>query len=229
MHTLISTDLSEMAAQRRAVVFAVSRQVPGADPELATSCGLEQLYREIAVHGSVDRPVDYWHHAAIDAATEASATERPESGVTAVVPRRAPRQAGHRPDAPAGAELPPSIEPAAGRTADPSHRARRQLRRTWHQPVAEPTSATTAAPRPAVPDPPACRLTRGSMHDYIRHRLLPGRRRELENHLVDCALCTRAFTDVRESYWIQQAGAPVLRLGTVSLPGAGHGERTAAP
>jgi anti-sigma factor RsiW len=54
----------------------------------------------------------------------------------------------------------------------------------------------------------------------LRHRLLPGRRRELEDHLVDCAECTRAFTNVRESYWIQQAAAPALRLGTVSVPDA---------
>ncbi|MBE1877901.1 zf-HC2 domain-containing protein [Myceligenerans pegani] len=263
MHTLISTDLSELAAQRRAVVFAVSRQVPGADPELATSFGLEQLCREIAVHGAVDRPVDYWHHAAIDAATEASANEtsaatasatktsaagssaagssaagspaaetsaagaataelagtRPaatgpaDAAATAVVreeaPSTTPRPAVHTTPGAGRTELPPSIAPAAPTAGPPP--ATRRTRPASNRPA---PGFATVTPL----DPAACRITRGAMHDYIRHRLLPGRRRELEDHLVDCAACVRAFTDVRESYWLQQAAPPVVRLGTVSVP-----------
>ncbi|GAB3158240.1 hypothetical protein GCM10027059_02600 [Myceligenerans halotolerans] len=212
MHTLISTDLSELAAQRRAVVFAVSRQVPEADPELATSSGLEQLCREIAAHGVVDRPVDFWHHAAIDAATEASTTERTAPATTAVVREESPRPAARTAQGSARSELPPSIEPAA-RPAGLPATARRGQRPTGNRPVPGLASVTPL-------DPAGCRITRGAMHDYIRHRLLPGRRRELEDHLVDCAECARAFTDVRESYWLQQAAPPMLRLGTVSMPDA---------
>ncbi|MBL0886708.1 zf-HC2 domain-containing protein [Myceligenerans indicum] len=239
MHTLISTGLSEIAAQRRAVASAVSRQVPEADSELATSYGLEQLCRAIAVHGAVDRPVDYWHHAAIDAAAEASSTvmdapsdragtaaekapaadttDSPsatshDAGGSAVLSEPAPHRAEQPAETPAHADLPPSIEPPGGAITLP-HTARRRLRQTGRRPVPGHADANRS-----VADPVTCRITRGAMHDYIRHRLLPGRRRELEDHLVDCSECTRAFTDVRESYWIQQAAPPVLRLGTVSLP-----------
>ncbi|RPF23357.1 zf-HC2 domain-containing protein [Myceligenerans xiligouense] len=216
MHTLISTDLSELAAQRRAVVFAVSRQVPGADPELATSFGLEQLCREIAVHGTVDHPVDYWHNAAIDAATGASTAEpavgeQADATTTAVVHDESGSPGPARPGASGAArpELPPSIEPAGRATGSPAT-ARRRPRASANMPA--PGFASVTA------EPPACRVTRGAMHDYIRHRLLPSRRRELEDHLVSCAACVRAFTDVRESYWIQQAQPPMFRLGMVSVP-----------
>lgn len=245
MHTLISSGLSEMAAQRRAVVFAVSQEVPEADPELAASFGLEQLCREIAVHGPIDRPVDFWHDAAIDAATEGSAIEvadsrntDPRAGAgtrtrTTGSGTTVTQRVGVAP--PATATVPATSEhgahPEEHGEAAPTH-ARTQL-----PPSIEPTERTTGLPRsvrrrlPQSPNrlasvtalgPDVCRSTRGAMHDYIRHRLLPGRRRELEDHLVDCAACARAFTDIRESYWLQQAAPPVVQLGTVSLPDGPH-------
>lgn len=48
---------------------------------------------------------------------------------------------------------------------------------------------------------PECRTTRAAMHDYVKGRLTPGRRRRVEAHLDRCDPCTRAFTDVREVSW----------------------------
>ncbi|WP_460756394.1 sigma-70 family RNA polymerase sigma factor [Myceligenerans cantabricum] len=231
----------------------MSRRVPSADPELATSRGLERLCREIVVRGAVDRPVDYWHHAAIDAAAEPScppglgAGRAPEATRTVVVREQAPRPVERAaPDA-EGRELPPSITPTA-RTIDFDHlraamsrlpereqqilwdrhvndqpvgeiaenigvlpyAARRQLRRAENK-----LASGFADAHAKISEQAECRTTRSAMHDYIRHRLLPGRRRELEDHLIVCAECTRAFTDVRESYWMLRAAAPVLLLGTM--------------
>lgn len=226
MHTLISTDLSEWAAHRRAVVLAVSRQVPGADPELATSRGLEELCREVVIQGAVDRPVDYWHHAAVDAATEASTraartardmararTPRSDAPAPPAEPRAAgPRSAKDRPATDQPAEHRPGEGPTGGeRTAEAP--ARREL-----PPSIRPAARTVEVPRPDTAiDLAVCRTTRGAMHDYIGHRLLPGRRQELEDHLVDCAECTRAFVDIRESHWMLRAAAPVVLLGTLSV------------
>lgn len=208
LHTLISIDFGE-AAQRHAVVFAVSQQIPEADGELLAHSGLEQLCREIAVHG------------AKTPGRSSTDTTTPEPTTTAVVPE----DDAHAAEASGRPALPPSIEPAGGVIVLP-HTARRRLRQAGQRPVPGLAEALASAP-----DPAACRLTRGAMHDYIRHRLLPGRRRELEDHLVVCAECTRAFTDVRESYWIQQAAAPVapvIRLGTVSVPVPHASPRAAA-
>ena len=343
LHTLISTDLSEWAAHRRAVVLAVSRQVPGANPEFATSQGLARLCREIVVRGAVDHPVDFWHRAAVDAAvasvaptveldaapapvtvpapesvtapaakpgptpavtpadgpptggppvttpadgaslaapTEPAALAVPPVGTPPIAPGDAtPGDAAsddatpgsavpgdgaphHPTDRPSGREatsdtggpptLPPSIQPtrraidfehlntAMERLPDRDRRllwerhvhdrpveqiaedvgvlpyaARRRLRRAENV-----LAAGFAEAHASASDRDECRTTRGAMHDYIRHRLLPGRRQDLEDHLVECPECTRAFADVRESYWMLRAAAPVLLLGTVSVPGA---------
>ncbi|MGW2091449.1 zf-HC2 domain-containing protein [Promicromonospora sukumoe] len=53
--------------------------------------------------------------------------------------------------------------------------------------------------------PPECRTTRASIHDYLSGRLLPHRRRRLENHLDGCAGCIRAFIDVRQVAWNRRA------------------------
>ncbi len=63
---------------------------------------------------------------------------------------------------------------------------------------------------PATPgardgSPPECRSTRASIHDYLSGRLLPHRRRRLENHLDGCAECIRAFIDVRQVAWTRRA------------------------
>lgn len=226
MHTLISSDPGEIAAQRRAVAFAVSRHVPGDDPELATHHGLERLFCELAISGDVERPVNYWHNAEIDAGTGASAaeattTELPGVSTTAVAPTTASQPSGETTETPVRPELPPSIAPAGDSAGLPQ--ATRRSRRARYE-----TVPSFVERRTAVPDPAVCRSTRGAMHDYIRHRLLPCRRRELEDHLVDCTECVRAFTDVRESYWLQQAAAPVIRLGTVSVTSTPAMARSAA-
>ncbi|GAA1864306.1 zf-HC2 domain-containing protein [Myceligenerans crystallogenes] len=203
LQTRASTDLSEWAAHRRAVIFAVARQVPAADPVLATRRGLEQLCHEIAVHGVVDRPVDYWHHASVDVA-RASVEAPLGAPMTAVEHRRAGQPvlvAAPSAEAAAPLEMPPSIRPA--------------------RPVgAAGRGPARGAAEVPVSDAAECRTTRGAIHDYIRNRLLPSRRKELENHLIDCAECTRAFVDVRESFWLLRAASPVLVVGTLRAPGA---------
>jgi hypothetical protein len=59
------------------------------------------------------------------------------------------------------------------------------------------------------------------MHDFVRNRLLPGRRQKVEDHMVQCSGCTRAFVDVRESYWMLRAAAPVLLLGAATTAETG--------
>lgn len=51
------------------------------------------------------------------------------------------------------------------------------------------------------PAPAECDATRTALADYLRHRLLPGRRRRLEDHVVGCVACMRVFVDVRETAW----------------------------
>lgn len=51
----------------------------------------------------------------------------------------------------------------------------------------------------------ACHETRTTMRDYLRNRVLPGRRRRIEDHLVGCATCIREYVDLRQSYWTAEA------------------------
>ncbi|GAA1852678.1 zf-HC2 domain-containing protein [Myceligenerans crystallogenes] len=51
-----------------------------------------------------------------------------------------------------------------------------------------------------------CPETRAAMRDYLRNRMLPGRRRRMEDHLVGCAGCIREYVDLRQSRW---TAAPV--------------------
>lgn len=46
-----------------------------------------------------------------------------------------------------------------------------------------------------------CLATRRALTDYLRYRLLPGRGRRLEDHVVGCVACMRVYVDVRESGW----------------------------
>ncbi|MFI8523913.1 zf-HC2 domain-containing protein [Promicromonospora sukumoe] len=66
-----------------------------------------------------------------------------------------------------------------------------------------PRDAARAVPRGG--SRPECRSTRASIHDYLSGRLLPHRRRRLENHLDGCAGCIRAFIDVRQVAWTRRA------------------------
>ncbi|WP_460702655.1 hypothetical protein [Myceligenerans halotolerans] len=51
-----------------------------------------------------------------------------------------------------------------------------------------------------------CPETRASMRKYLKHQMLPGRRRRLEDHLVGCSGCIREFVELRESHWMADAG-----------------------
>ncbi|WP_125778456.1 sigma factor-like helix-turn-helix DNA-binding protein [Antribacter gilvus] len=239
----LSTDLSEWAAHRRAVVFTVSRRVPGVDPELAASRGLEALCREIVAHGAVDEPVAFWSRAAVDAALamvkEAAAAPRfslpavlgtlpagPARTLTAPVARALDFERLQT----AMEKLPTQeqellwdrhvqgtpVERIASRVGVLPYAARRRLRRAENR-----LAAGFAEAHALSAEDQLCRSTRAAMHDYIRHRLLPRRQRRFEDHMTSCSGCTRAFVDVRESYWMLRAAAPVLLLGTAAASQAG--------
>lgn len=236
--SVTSADLSQWAAHRRAVVLTVSRRVPGVDPELAASRGLELLCVELIKRGDVHDPVTFWSTAAVDAALamaeEEPAPEAQADATTAPAPRaldlevlstameRLPvgeqqilwdHHVESRPVAAIADEI--GVLPYA---------ARRRLRRAENR-----LASSFAETHTGVADDAECRATRASMHDFVRHRLLPRRRQKVEDHMVQCAGCTRAFVDVRESYWMLRAAAPVLLLGaavaakssTVTTAGAG--------
>ncbi|MFD2794108.1 hypothetical protein ACFS27_11180 [Promicromonospora vindobonensis] len=226
--TVTSADLSQWAAHRRAVVFTVSRRVPGIDPELAASRGLELLCVELLKHGNVSDPVVFWSAAAVDVAL-AMAHEEPSPDdrtalrevVTAPI-RRAldfevltaamerlsagdqqllwDHHVGSRPVAAIADEI--GVLPYA---------AKRRLRRAENR-----LASSFAETHTGTADNLECESTRASMHDFVRNRLLPGRRQKVEDHMVQCAGCTRAFVDVRESYWMLRAAAPVLLLGAAT-------------
>ncbi|GAA4713402.1 hypothetical protein APR04_005368 [Promicromonospora umidemergens] len=225
--TVTSADLSQWAAHRRAVVFTVSRRVHGIDPELAASRGLELLCVELLKQGEVSDPVAFWTTAAVDVAL-AMAHEEPmpddqaaSEAITAPI-RRAldfevltaamerlsagdqqllwDHHVGSRPVAAIADEI--GVLPYA---------AKRRLRRAENR-----LASSFAETHTGTADDIECESTRASMHDFVRNRLLPGRRQKVEDHMVLCAGCTRAFVDVRESYWMLRAAAPVLLLGAVT-------------
>jgi hypothetical protein len=226
--TVTSADLSQWAAHRRAVVLMVSRRVPGIDPELAASRGLELLCVELIKHGGVSDPVVFWSAAALDVARE-MAHEDPlpadqaaqAEAITAPVRRaldfevlttameRLPagdqqllwdHHVGSRPVAAIADEI--GVLPYA---------AKRRLRRAENR-----LASSFAETHVDSADNVECESTRASMHDFVRNRLLPGRRQKVEDHMVQCPGCTRAFVDVRESYWMLRAAAPVLLLGAAT-------------
>lgn len=239
--TVTSADLSQWAAHRRAVVFTVSRRVPGIDPELAASRGLELLCVELIKRGDVTDPVTFWSTASVDAAL-AMAHEEPAPGeqtsrteaMTAPIRRALDFEvlstAMER--LPAGeqqilwdhhVESRP-VAAIADEIGVLPYAARRRLRRAENR-----LASSFADTHTGITDDAECKTTRASMHDFVRHRLLPRRRQKVEDHMVQCAGCTRAFVDVRESYWMLRAAAPVLLLGaataakTSTLAAAGAG------
>jgi hypothetical protein len=227
--TVTSADLSQWAAHRRAVVFTVSRRVPGIDPELAASRGLELLCVELIKHGNVADPVTFWSTAAVDAALEMaheepSPEEQTSQGEAMTAPvRRAldfevlstamerlpageqqilwDHHVGSRPVAAIADEI--GVLPYA---------AKRRLRRAESR-----LASSFAETHTGIADDAECKATRASMHDFVRNRLLPRRRQQVEDHMVQCAGCTRAFVDVRESFWMLRAAAPVLLLGAATV------------
>lgn len=229
--TVTSADLSLWAAHRRAVVFTVSRRVPGIDPELAASRGLELLCVELIKRGHVADPVAFWSNAAVDAAVEMAheepADEDPRAEVMTAPVRRAldfevlstamerlpageqqilwDHHVGSRPVAAIADEI--GVLPYA---------AKRRLRRAENR-----LADSLAETHTGAADGVECKATRASMHDFVRHRLLPRRRQKVEDHMVQCAGCTRAFVDVRESYWMLRAAAPVLLLGAATAAKTG--------
>ncbi|MFD6138237.1 hypothetical protein [Promicromonospora sp. NPDC060271] len=230
--TVTSADLSQWAAHRRAVVFTVSRRVPGIDPELAASRGLELLCVEL-MRGGVSDPVAFWSAAAVDAAREMahedpSADEQTARAEALSAPvRRAldfevlttamerlpagdqqllwDHHVGSRPVAAIADEI--GVLPYA---------AKRRLRRAENR-----LASSFAETHTGAADNAECESTRASMHDFVRNRLLPGRRQTVEDHMVQCPGCTRAFVDVRESYWMLRAAAPVLLLGAAAATETG--------
>ncbi|MFC4631902.1 hypothetical protein ACFO6V_26925 [Promicromonospora alba] len=231
--TVTSADLSQWAAHRRAVVFTVSRRVPGIDPELAASRGLELLCVELMRQGGISDPVAFWSAAAVDAAQE-MAHEEPSSdeqtsraeALSAPVRRaldfevlttameRLPagdqqllwdHHVASRPVAAIADEI--GVLPYA---------AKRRLRRAENR-----LASSFAETHTGAADNAECESTRASLHDFVRNRLLPGRRQKVEDHMVQCSGCTRAFVDVRESYWMLRAAAPVLLLGAAAVTETG--------
>lgn len=231
--TVTGADLSQWAAHRRAVVLTVSRRVPGVDPELAASRGLELLCLELLNHGDVSDPVAFWNAAAVDVALAMAHEESlPEDqavlgeAVTAPVPRALDfevltaamerlsagdqqllwdHHVGSRPVAAIADEI--GVLPYA---------AKRRLRRAENR-----LASSFAETHTGTADNVECESARASMHDFVRNRLLPRRRQRVEDHMVGCAGCTRAFVDVRESYWMLRAAAPVLLLGAATAAKAG--------
>ncbi|MEU4386100.1 hypothetical protein [Promicromonospora sp. NPDC023805] len=237
--TVTSADLSQWAAHRRAVVFTVSRRVPGIDPELAASRGLELLCVELMRQGGISDPVAFWSAAAVDAAQEMAHedpspdehTSRAEAlsapvrraldfEVLTTAMERLPagdqqllwdHHVGSRPVAAIADEI--GVLPYA---------AKRRLRRAENR-----LASSFAETHTGAADNAECESTRASMHDFVRNRLLPGRRQKVEDHMVQCSGCTRAFVDVRESYWMLRAAAPVLLLGAATAAETGTALATA--
>ncbi|MFI2361563.1 sigma-70 family RNA polymerase sigma factor [Promicromonospora sp. NPDC019610] len=230
--TVTSADLGLWAEHRRAVVFTVSRRVPGIDPELATSCGLELLCVELLKTRDLADPLAFWSAASIEVAQRMAREQEPAAegsdGAADVAP---PRHAldlevlnlamerlpageqqllwdhhvGSRPVAAIADEI--GVLPYA---------AKRRLRRAENR-LASTFAETHTGTAPDL----ECRATRAALHDFVRNRLLPRRRQQVEDHMVGCAGCTRAFVDVRESYWMLRAAAPVLLLGAGAAAGPG--------
>ena len=226
--TVTSADLSLWAAHRRAVVFTVSRRVPGVDPELAASCGLELLCVELLKRGDLADPLAFWSTAAVEVALRMTQEEEPVAGGPAGEPaalgpvrhaldfevlnlamERLPaseqqllwdHHVGSRPVSAIADEI--GVLPYA---------AKRRLRRAENR-----LASTIATAHAGTTADLECRSTRAALHDFVRNRLLPRRRQQVEDHMVGCSGCTRAFVDVRESYWMLRACAPVLLLGAAA-------------
>ncbi|MFD7309657.1 zf-HC2 domain-containing protein [Promicromonospora sp. NPDC059942] len=229
--TVTSADLGLWAAHRRAVVFTVSRRVPGIDPELATSCGLELLCVELLNTRDLADPLAFWSAASIEVAQRMAREQEPAAegsdAATAAPPRHAldlevlnlamerlpageqqllwDHHVGSRPVAAIAEEI--GVLPYA---------AKRRLRRAENR-----LASTFAETHAGTAADLECRATRAALHDFVRNRLLPRRRQQVEDHMVGCAGCTRAFVDVRESYWMLRAAAPVLLLGAGASAGPG--------
>lgn len=224
-------DLSQWVAHRRAVVLTVSRRVPGIDPEPAVSRGLELLCAQLREQGHVCDPLAFWSAAAVDAALrmaheQALPTDLPAGPAMVTAPVRRALDLELLSTAmdrlPAGEQRllwehhVESPSAAGGETGMLPRAAARRLRRAENR-----LAYSLAETHAAATDDRECRTTRASMHDLVRHRLLPRRRREVEDHMVRCAGCARAFTDVRESYWMLRAAAPALLLGAATAAKAG--------
>jgi hypothetical protein len=207
--------------------------VPGIDPELAASRGLELLCVELMRQGGVSDPVAFWSAAAVDAALEMAHEDptpdeqTPRAEALSAPVRRAldfevlttamerlpagdqqllwDHHVGSRPVAAIADEI--GVLPYA---------AKRRLRRAENR-----LASSFAETHTGAADNAECESTRASLHDFVRNRLLPGRRQKVEDHMVQCAGCTRAFVDVRESYWMLRAAAPVLLLGAATAAETG--------
>ncbi|MFE7508607.1 zf-HC2 domain-containing protein [Promicromonospora sp. NPDC057488] len=226
--TVTSADLSLWAAHRRAVVFTVSRRVPGVDPELAASCGLELLCVELLKQGDLADPLAFWSAAAVEVALRMTQEEEPVVGGPAGEPA-ALAPVRHALDfevlnlamerLPAGEQQllwdhhvgSRPVSAIADEIGVLPYAAKRRLRRAENR-----LASTFATAHAGTTADLECRSTRAALHDFVRNRLLPRRRQQVEDHMVGCAGCTRAFVDVRESYWMLRAGAPVLLLGAAA-------------
>ncbi|MEU2200740.1 hypothetical protein [Isoptericola sp. NPDC019482] len=80
-------------------------------------------------------------------------------------------------------------------------------------PQAEQALATALADAHARGCPPGCTDTRAALFDLVHRRLPAGQEAELEDHLLDCAGCLRAFVDVREPGWALRDAGPRLLAG----------------
>ncbi|WP_033325650.1 zf-HC2 domain-containing protein [Promicromonospora sukumoe] len=226
--TVTSADLSLWAAHRRAVVFTVSRRVPGVDPELAASCGLELLCVELLKQGDLADPLAFWTTAAVEVALRMTQEEEPVVGGPAGEPA-ALAPVRHALDfevlnlamerLPAGEQQllwdhhvgSRPVSAIADEIGVLPYAAKRRLRRAENR-----LASTIATAHAGTTADLECRSTRAALHDFVRNRLLPRRRQQVEDHMVGCPGCTRAFVDVRESYWMLRAGAPVLLLGAAA-------------
>lgn len=236
--SVTGADLARWAAHRRAVVAAVSRRVPGVDPELAASRGLELLCAELVRAGHVADPVAFWNGAALDVA-ESMAAESMAAESTAA--ERGASDGSATGDATTADAAPRTIDfevlgSALERLSAAEQRilwdhhvgsqpvsaiaeeigvlpyaARRRLRRAENR-----LASSFAETHADTTDGAECRQTRAALHDFVRNRLMPHRRQAVEDHMVQCPGCTRAFVDVRESYWMLRAVAPLLLLGAVA-------------
>jgi len=80
-------------------------------------------------------------------------------------------------------------------------------------PPAEQALATALADVHARGCPPGCADTRSAVLDLVHRRVPAGQEAELEDHLLDCAGCLRAFVDVREPAWAARDAGPRLLAG----------------
>ncbi|WP_164545211.1 zf-HC2 domain-containing protein [Antribacter gilvus] len=61
-----------------------------------------------------------------------------------------------------------------------------------------------------------CTAVRAALRDYLRSTLMPAERRRLDDHLVGCPGCLRAFTDTRVAAWTSPATTRRLRQTRVA-------------